>query len=48
MTHTEDTMKYVACVIFGMVLATVGFSGIARIFDRGVDAIKSTSQEMSQ
>jgi len=41
-------MKYVACVIFGMVLATVGFSGIARIFDRGVDGIKSASQEMSK
>jgi hypothetical protein len=41
-------MKYVACVVFGMVLATVGFSGIARIFDRGVDTVKSTAQEMSQ
>ena len=48
MTHREEQMKYVVCIIFGMVLATVGFSGIARIFDRGVDSIKSTSQEMAQ
>jgi hypothetical protein len=48
MTHTEEQMKYVICIIFGMVLATVGFSGIARIFDRGVDSIKSTSQELSK
>lgn len=35
-------------VIFGLVLATVGFSGIARIMDRGVDALKTQSQEYAK
>ena len=34
--------------IFGLVLATVGFSGIARIMDHGVEKVKSTSVEMSK
>jgi hypothetical protein len=39
---------FVAGTVFGLVLATVGFSGITRMLDRGVDTIKSTSQELSQ
>lgn len=39
---------FVAGTVFGLVLATVGFSGIARMLDRGVDTIKSTSQDLSQ
>jgi hypothetical protein len=34
--------------IFGLILATVGFSGIARMLDRGVDTIKAQSQEMAK
>jgi hypothetical protein len=34
--------------IFGLVLATVGFSGIAKILDRGVDTVKSQSQELAK
>lgn len=34
--------------IFGLVLATVGFSGIARILDHGVETVKATSQEMAK
>jgi len=34
--------------IFGLVLATVGFSGIARIMDKGVDTVKTHSQEMAK
>jgi hypothetical protein len=41
-------MKYVICIVFGMVLATVGFSGIAKMFDKGVDTIKTQSQEMAK
>ena len=41
-------MKYVACIVFGMVLATVGFSGIAKIFDKGVDTVKTQSQELAK
>lgn len=39
---------FIAGTIFGLVLATVGFSGIARMLDRGVDTIKTTSQEMAK
>jgi hypothetical protein len=34
--------------VFGLVLATVGFSGIARMLDKGVDTVKSQSQEMAK
>ncbi len=34
--------------VLGLVVATVGFSGIARIADRGVDVIKSNAQELSK
>jgi hypothetical protein len=39
---------FVAGTIFGLVLATVGFSGIARIMDKGVDTVKTHSQEMAK
>jgi hypothetical protein len=34
--------------VFGLVLATVGFHGIARILDKGIDSIKTQSQEMAR
>lgn len=39
---------FVTGVIFGIVLSTVGFSGIAKILDKGVETIKSNSQEYSK
>ena len=39
---------FVAGTVFGLVLATVGFSGIARIVDKGVDTVKTQSQEMAK
>jgi hypothetical protein len=39
---------FIAGTVFGLVLATVGFSGIARMLDRGVNTIKATSQDLSQ
>ena len=41
-------MKYIICIVFGMVLATVGFSGIARMLDKGVDTVKTQSQELAK
>lgn len=35
-------------VIFGLVLATVGFSGMARIMDKGVEKVKTESQELAK
>ena len=40
--------SFIAGTIFGLVLATVGFSGIARMLDKGVDTVKTQSQEMAK
>jgi len=40
--------KFIAGTIFGIALATVGFSGIARIMDRGVDTVKTQTQEIAR
>ena len=50
LTHTErHRMKaFIAGTIFGLVLATVGFSGIAKIMDKGVDTVKTQSQELAK
>ena len=34
--------------IIGLVVATVGFSGVARILDRGIETLKTQSQEMAR
>jgi hypothetical protein len=35
-------------IVFGLVLATVGFSGITRMLDKGVDTVKTQSQELAK
>lgn len=39
---------FIAGTIFGLVLATVGFGGIARMLDKGVESVKTHSQEMAK
>ena len=39
---------FIIGTIFGLVLATVGFSGIARMLDKGVETVKTQSQEMAK
>lgn len=39
---------FIVGTIFGVVLATVGFSGIAKILDNGLTQVKSTSQEYAK
>lgn len=34
--------------VLGLIVAAVGFSGLARIFDKGVQTIQSTSKELAQ
>lgn len=34
--------------VLGLVVATVGFAGVARILDHGVDRIKTQSKELAQ
>lgn len=38
-------MNFIYGVIFGIVIATVGFSGIAKMADKGVDKIKEVTVE---
>jgi hypothetical protein len=38
-------MNFLAGVITGIIIATVGFSGIARMADKGVDKIKEVTIE---
>jgi hypothetical protein len=35
-------------VIFGIVLATVGFTGVCRMLDNSVDAVKEHSKTLSK
>lgn len=39
---------FIAGTIFGLVLATVGFSGIARMLDNGVSKVQEVSKEAAQ
>jgi len=39
---------FILGTVFGLVLATVGFSGIARMLDRGIDTVKTQSQELAK
>ena len=39
---------FILGTVFGLILATVGFSGIARILDKSVDTVKTQSQEMAK
>ena len=39
---------FILGTVFGLVLATVGFSGIAKILDHGVETVKTQSQEMAK
>lgn len=44
-----DGMKmFVIGTVFGLILATVGFSGIAKILDKGVETVKTQSQELAK
>lgn len=38
-------MNFIVGVIFGIVVATIGFSGVARVVDKGVDSVKSVAKE---
>lgn len=39
---------FIAGTVFGLVLATVGFSGIARIMDNGVAKVQVLSKEAAK
>jgi len=35
-------------IVIGIVIATIGFSGVARLLDRGVQTIQQTTKELAQ
>ena len=39
--------KFLTGFVLGIVVSTIGFSGLARMADRGVDQLKQTSQEVA-
>jgi hypothetical protein len=39
---------FILGTVFGLVLATVGFSGIAKMLDKGVDTVKEKSVEIAR
>lgn len=41
-------MQFLIGIIVGIVIATAGFSGMATILDRGIDAVKTQTQELSK
>ena len=41
-------MQFIMGVLIGIAIASVGFSGVAKILDRGVDAVKTQTQELSK
>jgi hypothetical protein len=40
--------NFVFGTIFGLILATVGFSGIAHMLDKGVEKVKTESKELAK
>jgi hypothetical protein len=41
-------LKYIVVFIAGGVFFTVGFSGVARIMDKGVETVKTQSVELAK
>jgi len=40
--------KFIAGFITGIVIATVGFGGVARILDHSIEKVKEVSKEQAQ
>lgn len=39
---------FILGTVFGLVVATVGFSGVANILDKGIETVKTQSQELAK
>ena len=40
--------KFIVGFVLGIVVSTIGFTGLARVADRGVEHLKETSQEVAK
>jgi len=41
-------MNFVYGFVFGLIVSTVGFSGVARMMDHGIETVKSQAQTLAQ
>ena len=41
-------MRFITGFVLGLIVATVGFSGVARMVDNGIDRVKAQSQELAK
>ena len=39
---------FIVGFVLGLIVATVGFSGVARILDHGIETVKSQSRDLAQ
>jgi hypothetical protein len=40
-------IRCMICFVAGVVVATIGFSGVAALLDSGVEAVKTQAQELT-
>jgi hypothetical protein len=40
--------NFIIGMVFGIVVSTAGFSGIAHILDKGVESVKTQTSEMAK
>jgi hypothetical protein len=40
--------KFIVGFVLGVIVSTIGFTGLARVADRGVEHLKETSQEVAK
>jgi len=48
LTQRLIMFNFISGIVIGIIVATAGFSGIAKMLDNGVDKIKNTVQEQTQ
>lgn len=41
-------MKFLIGIVVGIVISTAGFSGVARMLDRGIEAVKIQTEELTK
>ena len=39
---------FIIGTVFGLILATVGFRGVAKMLDKGVETVKTQSQDLAK
>jgi len=44
----NQMIKFVAGVVVGVVICTVGFSGVARMIDNGVNKVQEVTKEAAK